>query len=373
MHMKTSQAEDSASQKFPGPTRSHIVSRLVKASKQANLLVSLLRQNAKKASNEDILEAQAYASYLSGSAEFEKLSASPKLADTTKQREKWQDCLQSFSIARVCYAALSKKTKKDCFRDMLTNDVDPGIRVAAYQSQIPRTVATVEVARRCFPQDQTELVETLNSVDKSALKAADDEEGDDQNLPKSIQWRNRTAKIVDASIGQAMFAVSQAEAKLAEFLSSKSDTLTSKAKSTAYDNVLIASQDAVDTTRHVIEELEKEKVPESDSKMQDLRVTNLALNYDLIGWRVGRNRVLIGDDDGSTLGEGVIKRRGKSKQPGPAIEGRGRKLARLRERVVLYNAILQSIDSIKDIRGAARDSTFVEELNGTRAYFQALK
>ena len=48
-------------------------------------------------------------------------------------------------------------------------------------------------------------------------------------------------------------------------------------------------------------------------------------------------------------------------------------MRRLAERIVLYDATLQSIDSVKDLRGAARDSDFMVELDGKRAYFQALK
>jgi signal recognition particle subunit SRP68 len=351
MHMKSTQAEDSASQKFPGATRSHIVSRLVKASKQANALALILRQT--KATPVDVLEAQAYASYLGGSAEFEKLSASPKLADTVKQREKWRDCLEAFSVARVSYAVLAKKTKADCFKDMLTNEVDPGIRVAAYQSQIPRTVAIAEVARRCFSQDK-DLVATLHAVDDSALKEED--VAGDEKLPKTLQWRSRTAKIVDASIGQALLAEAEAEATLSKFLTSDA---SSKQKAAAYDELLIECQDTVDTTRHIIEELERERIPESDARMQDLRVTNLKVNYDSIGWRVGRNRVLIGFDDGLSFDLGKVTK--------------GQQLAKLRERVVLYDQILQSIDSVKDVRGAVRDVDFVAELDGQRAYFQALR
>lgn len=116
---------------------------------------------------------------------------------------------------------------------------------------------------------------------------------------------------------------------------------------------------------------------EGDARMQDLRVTNLALNYDLIGWRVGRNRVLIGSDDGvafSSLPQQKPRRQRKDgKEWAEREESAGRKLARLRERVALYDATLQSIDSIKELRGAVRDTGFVAELDGQRAYFQALK
>lgn len=111
--------------------------------------------------------------------------------------------------------------------------------------------------------------------------------------------------------------------------------------------------------------------------MQDLRVTSLAVNYDLIAWRIGRYRVLIGADDGLTFSATPPQKSRRSRKDGKETvereEPTGRKLARLRERVALYDAILQSIDSIKELRGAVRDAGFVAELDGQRAYFQALK
>jgi signal recognition particle subunit SRP68 len=112
--------------------------------------------------------------------------------------------------------------------------------------------------------------------------------------------------------------------------------------------------------------------------MQDLRVTALKLNYDLISWRIGRNRVLIGNsDDGLTFAPNPPQKPRRPRKDGkewtPRDEPTGRKLARLRERIALYDAILQSIDSIKALRGAARDAEFIAELDAQAAYFQALK
>jgi signal recognition particle subunit SRP68 len=152
---------------------------------------------------------------------------------------------------------------------------------------------------------------------------------------------------------------------------------SSKDRANAYDDILIASQDAVDATRRAIEELEKEGVDEGDARMQDLRVTNLAVNYDLISWRIGRNRVLIGTDDGLSFPPNPPQKPRRPRKDGKEWTEReeptGRKVARLRERVALYDAILQSIDSIKELKGAPGDTGFMAELDGQRAYFQALK
>jgi signal recognition particle subunit SRP68 len=179
---------------------------------------------------------------------------------------------------------------------------------------------------------------------------------------------------VDAAIGQALVSVDAASSVLDQ---SSSTTLSSKDRANAYDDILIASQDAVDATRQAIEELEKESVDEGDARMQDLRVTSLAVNDDLISWRVGRNRVLIGADDGLTFPPNPPQKPRRPRKDGKEWTEReeptGRKLARLRERIALYDAILQSIDSVKELRGAVRDTGFVAELDSQRAYFQALK
>lgn len=189
-----------------------------------------------------------------------------------------------------------------------------------------------------------------------------------------ITWRGRTANVVDAAIGQALASVDSASTALNQ---STSSSTSSKDRANAYDAILIASQDAVDATRRAIEELEKEGVDEGDARMQDLRVTNLAVNYDLISWRIGRNRVLIGAEDGLTFPPNPPQKPRRPRKDGKEWVAReeptGRKLARLRERIALYDAILQSIDSIKELRGAVRDTGFVSELDGQRAYFQALK
>ena len=223
----------------------------------------------------------------------------------------------------------------------------------------------------------------------------------------TITWRGRTVNMADASISQALSAVSASENRLTTILSSNKQKYKSspKARSAAYDEILSASFDAADAVRHAIEDLERERVDEGDLRMQSLRVTSLAVNYALVGWRIGRNRTLVGEDDGMRFAAAKTRkprRRGKGAEKNderrvkegsknndgkeddeldpdsksrftPNEERRGRKLARLRDRIALYDAILQSIDSIKELRGALRDESFIAELDGKRAYFQALK
>ncbi|KAJ5028143.1 signal recognition protein [Bipolaris maydis] len=368
MAMKASHSEDNADKNITGSTRKHIISRLHKAVVYANQVVQLVSDtSASGASDTDVLEARAYAYVMVGAQEFEKQAEGTKSKNASPDR--WALCLKNYSAARVIYSALFKATKKDLFKEVLAGTTDPSIRYAAYQSRIPRTVGVPSVAIKYFPKDDANLVEAVQKLDSAAL-----EEEKAAASHSQITWRGRAANVVDAAIGQALASVDTASSALDETAASSTSP---KDRANAYDDILIASQDAVDATRRAIEELEKEGVDEGDSRMQDLRVTNLAVNYDLISWRVGRNRVLIGKDDGLTFPANPPQKPRRQRKDGKEWAEReeptGRKLARLRERTALYDAILQSIDSIKDLRGAARDTDFIAELDGQRAYFQALK
>ena len=372
--------EDASGKGITGTTRRHVISRLAKAAKTARELVDLMgEQSVSKASDRDMLEGRAYSASLAGAEEFEKESG----GDQQQGEDRWQDCLEQYSEARVIYAALYEKDRNEVYKDILANTVDPTIRYAAYQAHLSRTIAIPTVAKRFFPKDDVELVKLVEQLDPYALKdkptpkTDDEKQAAPEDVPNSVTWRGRKANIVDASIGQALASVSTAEARLRSFLSSNS-TASNRDRAAAYDEILVASQDAADATKRATDELEKEKIDEGDPRMQDLRVTSLAVNYDLVSWRVGRNRVLIGaGDDGMTFEPQVPKKAKRLRKDGseyPAKEeGRGHKLARLKERVVLYDATIQSINSIKDLRGAMRDTTFVEELEGKANYFRALK
>ncbi|KAI5206981.1 hypothetical protein E4T38_03535 [Aureobasidium subglaciale] len=373
MHIKSIHSEDNQGSGITGTTRSHIISRFHKAATLANHLTALLKDpTCTPSTNQDLLEAEAYRASLSGAEHFEKQSEGRV---DTEQSSRWDLCLRHYSTARVIYATLFAQANKDLFRDILASAVDPAIRYAAYQARLPRSVPVSTVALRYFPKDDSSLVNLLQQLDPNALSETTTETTPQNlgttNIPNTVTWRNMTANIVDASIGQALAAVASAEPQLTSYLESNPSS-PARDRAGAYDNVLIASQDAADATRRAIEELEKEKVDEGDNRMQDLRVTSLAVNYALVSWRVGRNRVLIGSEDGR-LFEDKKQKSSKRARDQHKNEPRGSQLARLRERVVLYDSTIQSIDSIKELRGAMRDESFVREVDGKRAYFQALR
>lgn len=382
MHIKSTHAEDVSGKGITGSARGHLISKLWKAAKTAEELLGLVKDAGSRAGERDVLEAIAYQATMSGAEEFEKQAEGQRGGDAEQGEKRWEECLKRWSTARVVYAALYEKEKNEVFREALANTADPTIRYAAYQARLSRTIAISTVGKRFFPREDKELVKMVESLDQWALKDKPAPKGGEekkdavQEVPNSVTWRGRKANIVDASIGQALAAVTAAEARLKTYLA-EHPAASTRDKAAAYDDILIAAQDAADATKRATDELEKERVDEGDARMQDLRVTSLAVNYDLVSWRVGRNRILIGEDDGLTFEPQKQKKPKRPRKDGTEYpdqeEGRGRKLARLRERVVLYDATIQSVNSVKDLRGAMRDESFVSELDGKASYFRALK
>ncbi|KAK8042724.1 hypothetical protein PG994_013207 [Apiospora phragmitis] len=340
-----------------GRTRSHIVSRITKGARTAEAAVELLSQKeASGASLNDLLEARAYASMIRGAAQFENHS--------------WEPCVKSYSVAHIIYSALSSSQKTDTYKDLLSETIEPSIRYAAYQIKIPRTLTIPTIARKAFPSEPS-LVEAVNQLDSNVLKQSspDAEKGqaDAPNAPQTISWRGREVKIEDAAIGTALASTDAATSKLAEKLSSAELALP-KEMAAAYDDVLIASQDATDATKRAIDELKERR--------RSLQITRTAVNYKMISWRIGRNRVLSGEHDGALLNSAPNTTRKAKKEAGtkkPKDEAPGRKIARLKEKVVLYDATLQSLDSIKELPGVAADEELLEQLDATYKYFYALK
>ena len=367
MHMKSTHSADSGAYGITGSTRSHIQSRLHKASIYAGQLVELLKdREVTKATSEALLEARAYYVSLRGAIEFEK--------------QRWEDCLRGYSEAHFIYTTLaqSKDPKhEDLFRDLLNTTIDPSIRYAAYQLKLPRTTSTDTIISRYVSKSgefvRMILKEHPEALDDPATAQRKTPSGNAENVPKTIEWRSRVVRLEDAATAQALAAVSSAEAKLSAFLTSNPNAAPQD-RAAAYDEVLIPSQDAVDATKTAIDELSAEGVPQGDPRMQALQITRTATNYALVGWRIGRNRILCGRQDGALLEPETYRRSGKDdKRTTNQEESTGRKLARLRERVVLYDSSLQSLDTVKELPGVAADQNFVEGLEAKRAYFAALR
>ncbi|KAJ5586904.1 uncharacterized protein N7459_002669 [Penicillium hispanicum] len=361
MHMKSTHSADPSAKGISGAARRHIISRLNKAMGYAQHLVALLHeQSTTGASDIDILEARAYLTTISGALWLEK--------------RRWERCLHDYAIARVIYTALGQRVKKDAFRDLLTGTVDPSLRYAAYQMKLPRSKPTSSLAIEFFPSD-SEIRSEVEKIDPSCLaeEAAGTRrtaEGEVQQLPESVTWRSRTVALDDASISQALAAASAAEARLGAWLVETGKSTTAKDQAAAYDNVIIASQDAVDATKTAIDDLVSEGVDVGDKRMQALQITRTAVNYSLVGWRVGRNRVLCGGQDGLVFEDEPTSKTTKGAQRN---SGNGKKMNKLRERVVLYDSTLQSLDFILELPGVAADSAFVQELEAKRRYFRALR
>lgn len=346
-------------------SRKHVVSRLDKAARVAESLVEILAQPESGATANDRLEVRAYASLIRGAALFENQS--------------WEPCVKSYAVARIVYSALAAATSSDLFKDLLSETIDPSIRYAAYQLKTPRTIPVVAIARKAFPQSDDWLVQQVNGLDRGVLRQDDPEAKEGaagENAPRTLTWRSREVKIEDAAISLAWGQVQEAKGRLSERLAALKDAGL-KDKAGAYDEILTVAQDAVDATKEAIDELRGEGLSQSDSRMQSLQITRTAVSYEMISWRIGRNRVLTGEHDGAVENYEVLSRKKPKKEPTPAQKRREDKprvkTAKLREMVALYEGILQSVDSVKELPGVAADETLAQQLVATANYFEALK
>ncbi|UNI21750.1 signal recognition particle subunit srp68 [Purpureocillium takamizusanense] len=348
-------------------TRSHIVSRLDKAARAAQDLVDALSQKSVSgASDNDVLEAKAYAALIRGAMLFEKHT--------------WEPCLQSYAVARVVYSALAMTGSGDLFKDLLSETIDPSIRYAAYQLKTPRTVPIPAIARKAFPRSDAELVREVDKIDPSILADADAAAKTGitaESAPRTLTWRSREVQIEDAQISLAWASVEAAKSRLAAAVEVSKDKEPHEVAA-VYDEILTATQDAVDATKQAIDELRAEGVAQSDPRMQGLQITRTAVNYEMISWRIGRNRVLTGPQDGAPEVYGSLRRKKKSQ----AAEDAGskerelptrKKLVKLKEKLALYDGTLQNLESINELPGVAADEGLASRLDAVANYFESLK
>lgn len=310
MHLKSILADDAS--KTSSSMRSHCVSRLHKAFAHALELRTLLSDPASNSTEKDILEAHAYTASLRGGEAFEK--------------SHWQASIEAFSEAKIIYSVLLNSNKNELYRDQLTSTIEPSIRYSAYKLKLPRSMDVATISRKNFPQDAKDLVPRLESLDPNVFSEVDPDTpmAGTAGSVSSVTWRSRTAPVDNAEISAAL-----ADAQTAENVYySKQQENADSAES--FDNVLAAWRDAVDVTKKSIDDLQAERVSMQDLKMQNLQMTWTVVNYSLICWRIGRNRVMI---------KGIAQGGKKSKKIEDEVKVK--KLGHLKEEVALYDAILQ--------------------------------
>lgn len=367
MSMKSTQSTENTQKPLPGSTKKQIVSRLNRAIAYAENLVAVLNESDAKTSKPDTLEAKAYLFMLKGSLDFEK--------------ERWQACLRNYSLPRLTYSTLGKSGKSDVYKDLLSSVVDPSLRYASYKLKMPRTKPVEEIAIESFPSNEADVKKSLISLDSQAFqtaKEAAESRAGAQDVPTHITWRTRKVKLEDATISEALGRAHMGEKLLADKLKSYREGKTSAADLAAsYDDVIEARQDAVDATKSAIDELLMEGVDAGDARIQSLQITRTAVNFAVIEYRIGRNRVLCGPSDGLRFDSEQKKQASKPTKAelsgSSKSESTGRQLSRLRERTALYDSILQSLDAVKELPGVVADEAFVQELDDKHAYFRALK
>ncbi|RMZ76181.1 hypothetical protein DV737_g4944, partial [Chaetothyriales sp. CBS 132003] len=368
MAMKQSQSPEATQKPLPGSTKRQIVSRLQRAIVYAENVVGVVQaRSAPKDSLTDLLEAKAYLAMLQGTKYFEQ--------------SHWQPCIEQYALVRMVYVVLGESAHTDLYRELLSTIVEPSIRYAAYQLKLPRTKSITDIVIENFPSSESDAKTALAQINVSAFRTTSDlatASDTPKDIPTHISWRKHTVKLEDAAVSQALALAHQHEATLDhQFSAFHSGTIDHLALAASYDDVITARQEAADAAKSALDELAAEGVDPGDPRVQSLQITRTAINYAVIEYRIGRNRVLCGPDDGlifETLARKPSRKFAKTgKQPALKHESTGRRISRLRERVALYDAILQSLDTTQELAGVVADESFMAELSAKRSYFRALK
>ncbi|KUI54995.1 Laccase-4 [Cytospora mali] len=339
-------------------TRSNIVSKLIKAVKIVDKLVTTLSDSASGANTTDVLSAKAYAAFLKGDSSF--------------RSKKWQECLENYSIAKVIYSALpSAKLEGNSFKDFVTGSVDSPLRYAQRQLHIPTTLSILSLAKKHFPQSDEALVSGVEEVAPGFLKQDEDADKAVEGARRTLAWRNRQVPVEDAEIALKLDALEAAASELSEKLGSSPD-MRPNTKAESYDSVLELSNDAVDATQQAMDELREQSIAQGDPRMQNLAVLRTKLKYDLLSWQIGRNRVLMGEKDGSVLEDGPSMKKRAAGVEAPAIK-ESQQVKQLEKKVNLYNKTLQNLEVAKELPGVAADDHLAAEIDAVIKYFTALK
>ncbi|KAK6537520.1 hypothetical protein TWF694_011703 [Orbilia ellipsospora] len=348
MYMKS----DSGSSGLSGPTRSHIITRFNKAHRYASQLLSILQDPESKASQNDILEARAYADSIAGAVAFEK--------------KQWEKALTHLSTARIIYLALSSAIRGDTFKDILSSNIDPTVRYSSYQLRLPRNQDIDTTSRQYFPKDEETLLSAVKALDADVLnepQEVQDAEGvatsnvtsTKPTAVRSITWRTRTAPVEDADVALALGSVQAAEKNLELYLDEhKGDS--GKSRADHFDEILAAWQESADVTKKTIDDALNDGASAGDERIQALQITYTYVNYNLISWRIRRNSIMatgVWDDKKEKDGAGAV--------------------AGFKEEVALWDAILQDLEQATELPGVAADEEFGNELEMKRNYYMALK
>ncbi|KAF3904943.1 hypothetical protein ABW20_dc0109879 [Dactylellina cionopaga] len=348
MYMKS----DSGSSGLSGPTRSHIITRFNKAYTYATQLLSLLQDPESNASQNDILEARAYADSIAGAVAFEK--------------KQWEKALTHLSTSRIIYIALSNVVRGDTFKDILASNIDPAVRYSSYQLRLPRNQDIDTTSRQYFPKDDEKLLSAVKELDEDVLNEPDETQAPTgtgtgaststkPTAVRSITWRTRTAPVEDADVAIALGNVVTAEKNLESYLvEHKADSGRSRADH--FDEILAAWQDATDVIKKTIDDALNDGASAGDERIQALQIIYTYVNYNLISWRIRRNAI---------MATGVWDDKREKEGPG-AVGG-------FKEEVALWDAILQDLEQATELPGVAADEEFGNELDLKRQYYSALK
>lgn len=296
--------------------KKRVISKLAKAVKYLSQISSPLT-----------LQAQGYMNLVEAALAFEQ--------------KNWKKSVQYYSNARVVLVASAKLDAdfSSIYQETVSSDIDPALRFAVSQSRVKRTTDLSTLAVNQVLSGSPDLVSALEQNQTTAHVL---EQGRNVSNPSTelggISWRNHTvSSVADPELASSILRAKNVDSNLS--------VDSSRNNVDAFDQVLLTWQEAVDIAHECIDKTEK-----SGQNAQDYYIVQTYCSFQVLLRRIQRDNILI-----RSLAD--IKDN----------------MVRYRDSVRIFDTILQSVASLKDLPGVHQDEALSLDLDVAHAYFRANK
>ncbi|KAI9497487.1 hypothetical protein BDB00DRAFT_626034 [Zychaea mexicana] len=311
--------------------RHHTRKKLKRATQHAEALYELCEQQ----DVEDRSKLEAYAAAMRGHLYFEL--------------QQWQDALNQFVSARTIYehfAGLSSTTHHEALCYAAIDDIDPSIRICAYNLRLNETSMASNV---------DELVKSLKQSDAAGIASLEQQlskisqdggKGRGAESLAQVSWRDRQAAIKNDKVAKAV-------AKAQEATRQSDSTKHDDDASTSFDRVLAVWAEAEKLVKKALKEDKEATAKVASSKSakstEELQFIYSYVAYNMYARSIQRNVQLVaqGDSDGA------------QRKP--------------QENVRLHDDILKYLESIRELLSHEQEGQLDWELNVLTHYYRGCR
>lgn len=259
-------------------------------------------------------------------------------------KKQWSQAIYAYSVARcgleLLGAQLSElenelQFNKTLLDDLLDTVVDPSLNLAVSQEQFTESTSDLRTVARKHCHDATvaylaPAVSLISSIDQSFV-----EEPQEEEISKSVTWRDHEAQIYNDELSVKIVKLTKTNWRLF-------------AEPNDYDSLYSRWSALVDIHSA---DLAKNRDEDDVDKVQDGAVLLTYLKYNMLFTRLKRDLLVI-DQLASQAASIVAK-----------------KLHCNRDVLRLYNAVISTIDELKDLPGVYNDEDLFDSLENMGRFF----